>query len=844
MRQKDDLGFVIALNNFARGEMSNEDVKIIKSREVEEHQVPDEAIRLHYTNANVDKYNEKKISESSSTEIECIAMDTITGKLKPNQKIAKMKMWKERPTKDCGGYPYTIRFKQGIKYMLTANLDVSDGLVNGATGVLEHVFCNPGLGKPIIVFLKFDSSNVGKKIRQQYRNFMENNNINLSWTPIPRKVYNLTTHFQKDYQMIRDQFPIVPCEALTIHKSQGQTYRHVCIDFRKSGNLTRQLVYVELSRVTSLSGLYILGNFPGNMKSNNTIDACLNEMDRLRKERSLSLVYNNLVNVSGLKVVYLNIRSLRANKKHVDVDPWYFRCDILIFSETCLYANEQIEFPGFNLVYRSDTISYPDYVKKNIAKGIICFVRSSLKANVVDYCTEFKADQKGHYHSHIDLVKFVVNEIQIISGYKSPKVSVCDFKDTMLRFQLEESCPTIVIGDFNFNLNDTRNAQIHEFSSFMINHSYVSKLSPTEATTILGSRLDIVYANFENITAGVYECYFSDHKPIYCIICSKQSCLYDVNKIGNDNIQLFGKSSDLVSIDSKSIASCVDLSSEDNSIRSSNRNINSLSFQYSDFESDLDHLNLENNIKDWINSVDTTNDAYDNGNEKLLKNIQQVFYNDPYTFTNSEELLIASTDANVMRYKSDIDHIANYLMALPTNIFKCNRDRVLSVQTLNGFLEIPITGDGGCQFNAISYALVGNESFSFDLRAIAFQAVIENIHLFDKIKNTIGLESDTLFNLLQICCSERLFGNLDTLFALSMALERIILIMLHHENGEQRFVKVEPPSYSNTDLPILLHLTRPGQADAHYNVLLPSDVNTPYDFTCYDVYNLNHIVMS
>ncbi|XP_062709568.1 ATP-dependent DNA helicase PIF1-like isoform X2 [Aedes albopictus] len=220
MRQKDDLSFVKALNSFARGEMTDEDIKIIKSREIEEDQVPDEAIRLYYTNANVNKYNDKKISESLASEIECNAVDTITGKLKPNQRATKIKMWRERPTKDCGGYPYTIRFKEGIKYMLTANLDVADGLVNGATGVLKYVFCNPGTEKPSIVFLKFDSINVGKKIRNQYRNFMENNRINLSWTPIPRKVYNLTTHFQKDYQMIRDQFPIVPCEALTIHKSQ------------------------------------------------------------------------------------------------------------------------------------------------------------------------------------------------------------------------------------------------------------------------------------------------------------------------------------------------------------------------------------------------------------------------------------------------------------------------------------------------------------------------------------------------------------------------------------------------------------------------------------------------
>ena len=40
---------------------------------------------------------------------------------------------------ECAGYPYSTRFSVGYPYMVTANVDVEDGLVNGVIGTLQYV---------------------------------------------------------------------------------------------------------------------------------------------------------------------------------------------------------------------------------------------------------------------------------------------------------------------------------------------------------------------------------------------------------------------------------------------------------------------------------------------------------------------------------------------------------------------------------------------------------------------------------------------------------------------------------------------------------------------------------
>ena len=47
--------------------------------------------------------------------------------------------------------------------------------------------------------------------------------------PIQQLSSSLSVLQKCQYQIFRKQFPVVPAEALTVHKSQAQTFNGVCI---------------------------------------------------------------------------------------------------------------------------------------------------------------------------------------------------------------------------------------------------------------------------------------------------------------------------------------------------------------------------------------------------------------------------------------------------------------------------------------------------------------------------------------------------------------------------------------------------------------------------------------
>ena len=53
------------------------------------------------------------------------------------------------------------------------------------------------------------------------------------------------------------QFPIILCFAMTVNKSQGQTFKAIGVDF-STACLTHGIFYVEASRLGSSRKLYIL----------------------------------------------------------------------------------------------------------------------------------------------------------------------------------------------------------------------------------------------------------------------------------------------------------------------------------------------------------------------------------------------------------------------------------------------------------------------------------------------------------------------------------------------------------------------------------------------------------
>jgi DNA replication protein DnaC len=80
MRQKGDLAFCNALNNMAEGTMKDEDIKLIKSREVNENNAPpDFAINLFATNEECRVYNASVHQKLKTDGILSVAFDRVQG---------------------------------------------------------------------------------------------------------------------------------------------------------------------------------------------------------------------------------------------------------------------------------------------------------------------------------------------------------------------------------------------------------------------------------------------------------------------------------------------------------------------------------------------------------------------------------------------------------------------------------------------------------------------------------------------------------------------------------------------------------------------------------------------
>ena len=134
--------------------------------------------------------------------------------------------------------------------MLTVNVHVSDGLVNGARGMIEDIIKT---GSEItLVLVKFDHSRVGVTAiaQSQYRSqFPEA-------VPISRHEAVFFIGKNKVAEASRRQFPLVLAWATTIHKVQGLTMDQSVVDMKKVKFDAGQ-AYVAFSRVKTLQGLFI-----------------------------------------------------------------------------------------------------------------------------------------------------------------------------------------------------------------------------------------------------------------------------------------------------------------------------------------------------------------------------------------------------------------------------------------------------------------------------------------------------------------------------------------------------------------------------------------------------------
>ncbi|XP_035710253.1 uncharacterized protein LOC110853120 [Folsomia candida] len=277
MRQRGEWEFCKALNNMAEGIMDEDDIALIKSREVTpQNQPPDTGIRLYKTNAECQKYNSEVHSKLASDGAMSTAHDKIQGSASEADKKRLLEYATTLTAQQSDGLPYQTYLKVGAEYFVGTNVDVQDGLFNGSTGTLKLIeYSTKAQGKPTRAWLDFHNSMVGMHKRASTRPYQVRKNIDEELVAVDRITRNLSkTGRHQGLQIIRTQIPLVPANGTTIAKSQGST--HICSVVavkcysdddeppRKRSRknwLSREELYVACSRPTSREGLFIYGEF-------------------------------------------------------------------------------------------------------------------------------------------------------------------------------------------------------------------------------------------------------------------------------------------------------------------------------------------------------------------------------------------------------------------------------------------------------------------------------------------------------------------------------------------------------------------------------------------------------
>nr|XP_029708127.1 uncharacterized protein LOC115254659 [Aedes albopictus] len=358
MRQT-DVEFSSILTKIGNGQqMTAEETKLIESRfrtvEWCKQNAPG-AIRLYHRNADVEAYNNEVLHNQDA--LDCIADDVFAGYKDAGQLASsRIKLYKMSVV-ETGGLPYLLRLSVGMPYMITTNVDVEDGVVNGAIGELKYIEKDED-GSVVKLWFKYDNETIGAALRIKSRPtvYSRPGILQPDWTPIAKRSGNIK--LSSIIKCKRIQFPVVSACALTVHKSQGGTFSEVVYDYDKSQD--QQLVYVGLSRVTTLQGLY-LTNSANSFKFHHAKGSNSPKMVDLRNEllrlsnhrlRTLGDELSEVVENSGsaCTLMSLNVQSLNAHAQDIATDRILSSVEFLALNETWMDATSPIEIDGYKRI--------------------------------------------------------------------------------------------------------------------------------------------------------------------------------------------------------------------------------------------------------------------------------------------------------------------------------------------------------------------------------------------------------------------------------------------------------------------------------------------------------------
>jgi hypothetical protein len=436
----------------------------------------------------VDNYNLQKLDELSGQILSINSIDIVPETMK-NRKFPEDQRF-------TGGLTSVLQLKLGCRIMLTRNLDVADGLSNGAQGTLTGILKNANNSQVIVILVKFDSERIGHETRIKSK--YDLNPFPKNSTPIERAEASFSmSKTKKNVSVTRKQFPVRLCWACTIHKIQGQSLDKVFVSFE--GRFSDGQAYVALSRARSFNGLH-LNNFNNNkIKVSKPIQQ---EMERLRLSSRLHFPLSDFSNNSGEDVIIscLNARSAKRHMPDIILDPAFSNADIICICESNIRQSDLHEIKGFHC----HELFMDNQTKTH---GLLLYVRSALPSEI----------KRSISNEAFELLEVSVQRntvsFNIVLLYRSPSFLTSAFTQKLNDlFPTSNKSTSFVLGDFNVSQKSmpaVYNRLIQHFHTIQ----YVQYIK--QATTVYGSTLDLLFANATMpVEVHISGTYYSDHTAV------------------------------------------------------------------------------------------------------------------------------------------------------------------------------------------------------------------------------------------------------------------------------------------------------------------------------------------
>ncbi|XP_065109326.2 uncharacterized protein [Paramisgurnus dabryanus] len=450
-------------------------------------------LHIFATNAEVDKYNIERLHECCPNAISIHAQDYIR-----NSKTGRMERKVGYHTKVFNScLSKCISLGVGARVMLKKNIDVADGLVNGAFGTVVHISESQKKGEdnedlPSAIHVEFDNPIVGKIQRHRTsQRFCQNSTV-----------INVQEDQVTNDGGIRRQFPLRLAWACTVHKVQGLTVDKAVVSLNKI--FTAGQAYVALSRVRSLDGLIIEDFKDSVIFCNDKIELALKDMPKLTLEK-----YSFSKSLGTFRIALLNVQSLKAHLPDVTSHTVLMNADCICLTETWLNVNDQEpQIPGFVFKNNPRAKCYDDStalfteLKHQRGGGVGVYFSENIECNIfVPECC------------NLECLYFVLPCVNLTAAllYRPNSYKTDLFQQQLLHvFNEMEKHPgqKIIMGDFNEDIFTSSTIM-----KVMGQHGYTQQVQ--NSTTEKGTLIDHVYTkDMEGVTFEIVQTYYSYHQAI------------------------------------------------------------------------------------------------------------------------------------------------------------------------------------------------------------------------------------------------------------------------------------------------------------------------------------------